>query len=575
MCGDCRLLARLRDRFDFMNPGELKLLELLKADEESGVISFQHRRMLIFDADAMGLLRQELIEALGLERARHLLTRFGYACGYRDALTSKELFDWKSDSDWWAAGPRLHMLEGIVQVRLLRSQVGKDAGVFDVEAEWLHSYEAEQHLRHIGQSDAPVCWTLTGYASGHSSAVFGSEVCCFETECVGKGDARCLVEVRATAALNDQQRALAEYHRPANINAEFQRLLDELEQREKALAAQQERAQSLESHVLYLREALREEYNFEEMVGASPAFRKVVREVEQVAWSDSTVLICGETGTGKELIANAIHARSARQNRPFITVNCAALPAGLAESELFGHEKGAFTGAHQRKLGRFQLADGGTIFLDEVSELPPETQAKFLRVLQQGEFERVGGSQTIKVDARVLAATNQPLERLVAEGKFRADLFYRLNVFPIVLPPLRERREDIVLLANYFAQKFRARLNKKISSIDAASLERLQNYDWPGNVRELEHVIERAVLLAEGEVLFIDLPLGREGRATPNVAAVPSSTQLRTLDEIERDYIAEVLRRTQGAIAGKGGAAEILGLPPSTLRDRMKKLGLK
>ena len=522
-----------------MNPDELKLLELLKADKETGVIRFKHRRMLIFDADALGLLRKELIETLGLERARRLLTRFGYACGYRDALTSKKLFHWQSDADWLATGPRLHTLEGIVQARLLRLQMDKGGGVFEAEAEWLHSYEAEQHLKHIGHSDSPVCWTLTGYASGHTSAVFGSEVCCFEKECVGQGDARCLVEGRATTEHSDQMRALVEYHRPDNINAEFRRLLDDLEQREKELAAHEEKVKALESQVLYLQETINEEYNFGEMVGASPAFKKVVQGVEKVAWSDSTVLICGETGTGKELIAHAIHARSSRNNRPLITVNCAALPAGLVESELFGHEKGAFTGAIQRKLGRFQVADGGTIFLDEVGELPLETQAKFLRALQQGEVERLGGTQTIKVDVRVLAATNRPL------------------------------------FANYFAQKFRARLNKKISSIDSASLERLQDYAWPGNVRELEHVIERSVLLAEGEILSVDWLLGREERSTMKVAAVPASTKLRTLEEMERDHIVEVLRRTQGAVAGKGGAAEILDLPPSTLRDRMKKLGLK
>ena len=558
-----------------MNPSELKFLELLKADEESGVIRFKHRRMLIFDADAMGLLRKELIETLGLERARRILTRFGYACGYRDALTSKELFDWQSDADWLAAGPRLHTLEGIVQARQLRLQMDKGGGFLEGETEWRHSYEAEQHLKHIGHSDSPVCWTLTGYASGHSTAVFGSEVCCFEKECVGKGDARCLVQGRSVTAQSIEMRALLEYQRPYNFDAEFQHLLNELERREKELAAQEERARKLESHVLYLQEVIKEEHNFEEMVGASPAFKKVVQDVEKVAGSDSTVLICGETGTGKELIAHAIRARSSLNNRPLITVNCAALPTGLVESELFGHEKGAFTGATQRKLGRFQLADGGTIFLDEVGELSLETQTKFLRVLQQGEFERLGGTQAIKVDVRVLAATNQPLERLVAEGKFRSDLFYRLNVFPINLPPLRERREDIVRLTNHFTLKFRSRLKKNISSIDSASLERLQNYDWPGNVRELEHMIERAVLLAEGEILFVDLPLGREERSAMSLTAVPAPTKLRTMEEMERDYVGEVLRRTQGAIAGKDGAAEILGLPPSTLRDRMKKLGIK
>src|SRR5262245_46358554 len=550
-----RVHLEVSGRFPSMRASDLKLLELLKADEESGVIRFKHRRMLIFDADAMGLLRRELIETLGLERARRILTRFGYACGYRDALTSKELFDWESDDDWWAAGPRLHQLEGIVQARMLRSQMDRASRFLEAEAEWLHSYEAEQHLKHIGRSDSPVCWTLTGYASGHATAVFGSDVCAFETECVGKGDARCLVEARGINNLSEQMRALLEYHRPYSFEAEFQHLLTELERREKELALQEERAKTLESHVLYLQETIKEEHNFEEMVGASPAFKRVVQDIEKVAGSDSTVLICGETGTGKELIANAIHARSSRTTGPFITVNCAALQAGLVESELFGHEKGAFTSALQRKLGRFQLADAGTIFLDEVGELSLETQTKFLRVLQQGEFERLGGTQAIKVDVRVLAATNQPLERLVAEGKFRSDLFYRLNVFPIVLPLLRERREDIMLLTNHFTQKFRSRLKKNISSIDSKSVERLQNYDWPGNVRELEHVIQRAVLLADGEILRVDPPLGREERPATSVASGAAPTELRTLEEIERDYIREVLRRTQGAVAGKSGAA--------------------
>jgi transcriptional regulator with GAF, ATPase, and Fis domain len=330
----------------------------------------------------------------------------------------------------------------------------------------------------------------------------------------------------------------------------------------------------LESQVIYLQESLNETYNVRELVGVSPGFKRVMHDVEQVAGSDATVLLTGETGTGKELIARAIHARSSRRQRPLVTVNSAALPAGLVESELFGHEKGAFTGAVQRRLGRVEVANGATIFLDEVGEIPLDVQAKFLRVLQEGEFERVGGTQTIKVDVRVIAATNQPLERLVAEGKFRSDLFYRLNVFPITLPPLRERRDDIRLLTNYFAQKYRARFKKKILSIEQQSLDRLMQYRWPGNVRELEHVIERAVLLANGEVLTINLPLS-DGEHAAQPTTEPAQRELVSLEEMERRYIREVLEQTGGVIAGKGGAAEILDLPASTLRSRMKKLGLR
>lgn len=561
-------------------------MELLQIDEAAGTIYFNNRRMLIFDADALGFLRKELIESLGFAGARHILVRFGYARGYRDALTMKEMFNWDTVEDWWKAGKRLHSIEGIVGVNPVRFNVDKEKGVFEVEAEWINSYEAEQHLKHVGRSDTPACWTLIGYAGGYSSAVFGDDVFYFETECIARGDERCYVVGKTVSDKGSEaaQIAMEYYHikdfdkeieHIVNDRANLQSLLLELDRSSRDLAREQERVRALESQVYFLQEAINQNYNLEEMVGVSPTFKQVMRDVEKVAPSDATVLITGETGTGKELIARAIHSRSARRTRPIITVNCAALPSGLVESELFGHEKGAFTGAVQRKLGRFELANGATIFLDEIGELPLDTQAKFLRVLQQGEFERVGGTQTIKVDARVLAATNRPLAQLVEEGKFRSDLFYRLNVFPINIPPLRERGEDIVLLTNYFAQKFRARFKKNITSISQASLDRLRNYSWPGNVRELEHIVERAVLLSEGDVLTIDLPLVREAAASSSVSAANAPRRLVTLDELERDYIEQVLRHTGGMIAGKGGAADLLGLPASTLRSRMKKLGVK
>jgi formate hydrogenlyase transcriptional activator len=343
------------------------------------------------------------------------------------------------------------------------------------------------------------------------------------------------------------------------------------------------------SEVLPTRESLRatatrpipdtEAPELEEPIGVSAAFKRALQQVAQVGPTDATVLITGETGTGKELIARRLHAVSARRQRALVVVNCAALPASLVESELFGHERGAFTGALQRRLGRFELAHGGTIFLDEVGELPLEVQAKLLRVLQEREVDRVGGTSPVKVDVRVIAATNQPLERLVAEGRFRADLFYRLNVYRLALPALRERREDIWLLADHFVRRFRARFAKAVRSIDEGSMERLLGYEWPGNVRELEHAIERAVLLAEGAELHIEVPAdgptGRAETAGPVPSAAPVAAPLVSLAEQERQYIQEVLRRTGGQVAGKGGAAEILGLPTSTLRSRMTKLGLR
>jgi transcriptional regulator with GAF, ATPase, and Fis domain/predicted hydrocarbon binding protein len=557
-----------------MNPRDLKLLELLTVDEAAGTLHFAHRRLLLFDADAMGLLRKELIETLGLERARRVLTRFGYACGYRDALTSREMSDWSNLAEWWAAGPRLHTLEGVVSVRVLHAQIDQASGRFDVEAEWHNSYEAEQHRTHIGMSDAPVCWTLTGYASGHATAVFGQEVFCYEPECVGKGDARCRVIAQAADVADLTVQALKADYRVENVEAELRRLLEALEQQAKALAQQQAKVSILETQLSSLREVLHDVTGVTELVGTSAAFRQVLQLVERVAPSDTTVLLCGETGTGKDMIARALHARSARREQPLITVNGAALPTGLVESELFGHEKGAFTGAVQRRLGRFEAADGGTLFLDEIGDVPLEAQAKLLRVLEQGTFERLGSTHTRTVNVRLVAATNQPLEQLVTAGKFRTDLFYRINVFPIHLPPLRERPEDIELLAHYFAQKFRTRLKKQITAIDARTLASLRAYPWPGNIRELEHLIERAVLLADGEVLTVDVPLHPGERATGRESEPLTASPWTTLRAMERAYIADVLRHTHGRIAGPGGAAEILGLPASTLRHRLKKLGL-
>jgi DNA-binding NtrC family response regulator len=557
-----------------MNPTNLKLLELLTVDDAAGTLHFAHRRMLLFDADAMGLLRKELVETLGLQRARRILIRFGYACGYRDALTSKEVVDWSNLAEWWAAGPRLHTLEGVVRVHVRRVEIDKVHNTFDVEAEWHNSYEAEQHRTHIGVSDTPVCWTLTGYASGHSTAVFGQEVFCYEQECVGKGDACCRVIARAADAANPQVQALRADYRVENVEAELGRVLEALEQQAKALAQQQAKVSSLESQLSSLREALHDTNGAAELVGTSAVFRQVLQLVERVAPSDTTVLLCGETGTGKDMMARVLHARSARQEQPLITVNCAALPTGLVESELFGHEKGAFTGAVQRRLGRFEAADGGTLFLDEIGDLPLEAQAKLLRVLEHGAFERLGSTHTITVNVRLVAATNQPLEQLVAEGKFRADLFYRVNVFPIHLPSLRERPEDIGLLTHYFAQKFRTRFKKQITRIDPRTLARLRAYPWPGNVRELEHLIERAVLLADGEVLTVDVPLSTGARTAVQGHESVRAGSWTTLTAMERAYIADVLRHTHGRIAGPDGAAELLGLPASTLRHRLKKLGL-
>jgi len=341
----------------------------------------------------------------------------------------------------------------------------------------------------------------------------------------------------------------------------------------------------LEAQNTYLIEEIKEAHNFEEIVGQSRALAEMIEKVKLVASTDSTVLILGETGTGKELVARAVHSTSERRNRPLVKVNCAVLPTGLIESELFGHEKGAFTGATDHRIGRFELAHGGTIFLDEIGDMPADVQVKLLRVLQEHEFERLGGSDSIKVDVRVIAATNRDLLRSIAEGAFRQDLYYRLNVFPVLLPPLRERPEDILPLVHYFVRRFSLKIGRKITRIPRETMERLVSYYWPGNVRELENVIERSVILSQGSELEVApgvLPDSAAVHHTPAAAPLaaqgekrPVSPAPQSLDQVERTHILEVLMRTSWRIEGPEGAAALLNLNPSTLRSRMKKLGVR
>jgi PAS domain S-box-containing protein len=332
---------------------------------------------------------------------------------------------------------------------------------------------------------------------------------------------------------------------------------------ERVLAERERNQLRQQNH--YLREEIKTEYDFDEIVGGSPALRAALTKVRQVAATDATVLITGETGSGKELIARAIHNSSPRRERPLIKLNCAALPTGLIESELFGHERGAFTGALERRIGRFALADGGTIFLDEIGDIPADVQVRLLRVLQEHEFEPVGSPKTLKVDVRVIAATNRNLEQAVAAGSFRADLYYRLNVFPIAVPPLRARTDDIPLLAHYFVDRHARKIGRTITGIAPATLELLAAYPWPGNIRELENVIERAVIVAAGPTLELDAAV-----LGPTPAAARGS-----LAANEQDHIRQALDRSGWVIEGDRGAAKTLGLHPNTLRSRMKKLGIK
>ncbi len=367
----------------------------------------------------------------------------------------------------------------------------------------------------------------------------------------------------------------------AAIAIENVRLFNEIQEQRRQLEEQNTRLRvEIEAHnqskrtIECLVDEMRSRHDVIEILGESPKVRNLLEHVEQVARTDSTVLIQGETGTGKELIAVAIHTRSNRVDHPFIKINCAALPRELVESELFGHERGAFTGATQQRRGRFELADGGTLFLDEVGELPLETQPKLLRVLQKQEFERVGATRPIRTDVRLIAATNRNLEQQVSAGAFRADLYYRLNVFPLVLPPLRERRDDIPRLIRHFLERAARKLGKPLADVSPEFLEQAMAYDWPGNVRELENFVERCAILAKSPVLESVAPLETRYTTVATKAAVaqPSS---KSLEDVERSYILHVLEQTRWAIEGERGAARILGLNPSTLRSRLRKLGLR
>jgi DNA-binding NtrC family response regulator len=520
-----------------MKAEDLKLLELLDFKPDEGLIHFKDRRMLIFDADALGLLRKELIESFGAEAARGILTRFGYANGYQDAITTKELFDWENEKEWWYTGPALHTMEGKLKANPQKVIFDKERNKFRVEAYWDRSYEAEQHLRHIGESNIPVCWTLVGYASGHATACFGEEVYFVEKRCLGMGDDRCEILAQTAREWGDEIKPDLQYFQSVQVMEELSHLAEELKRKEKELARHRKELKRLKDRV---------ELDVPpDLVVKSLGMQKVIDLAQRVARVDTTVLISGESGTGKERISNFIHERSPRSKGPFVAINCGALPEQLLESELFGHRKGSFTGATEDRKGLFEAARGGTIFLDEVGMTSSSTQVKLLRALQEREVRPLGQDTSVKVDVRVIAATNEDLDVMVKEKRFRNDLYYRLKVVSVEIPPLRERREDILPLARIFVNRYCSLLEKEDCSLDPESLDILVGYSWPGNVRELENAIERAVVLAKDcKLTTSDLPPEVRGiTLTPDLL---SSDSVVPLKEMEKRYIQSVLERNQG-----------------------------
>ncbi|ACO79245.1 sigma54-dependent activator protein [Azotobacter vinelandii CA] len=550
-------VQRLIERFN--------LRSRLRFDIDAGQIWLDESRMLLFHAKAVGALRRELFDSLGAKRAQGLLFRMGFAAGQQDADLASKLLGEGDNYDVFQIGPELHAFEGLVKTVLMDAHIDWEQGCFFGEAKCENSWEAESHLQQFGIGEDTACWTLAGYASGYVTRFFRRFIVFRETQCTCRGDPHCVLVGKPVEAWGDD--AYLEYCRPQDLEPSLRELQRELWQ---------------------LRGGQREQHAPGRLVGASPGFRTAFDLLGKAARTPITVLLLGETGVGKEVFARWLHENSERAEQPFVAVNCAAIPNDLIESELFGVQKGAFTGAQQSRPGRFERADGGTLFLDELGDLSSSAQVKLLRVLQTGEVERLGDDKARKVDVRLVAATNVDLQRAMAEGRFRADLYYRLATYPVTIPPLRERKSDIPLLVAALLEKYAPIYHKKLPGLTDRAMQALMAHRWPGNVRELENLIERAVLLVpsgtriEVEHLFAGcLP------APPCGAAVDRQGLVGNADEARRELLYDSLlddgfdlqahearllelavRRAKGNLTH---AARLLGITRRQLAYRLKQ----
>lgn len=546
------------------------LTSLIHFQSTEGKIWLGEQRMLLLQVSAMANFRREMVNTLGIERAKGFFLRMGYQSGLKDAELAWKLRPNASEYDMFLAGPQLHSLKGLVKARPTEVDIDKESGRFYVEVEWIDSFEVEICQTELGLMQDPVCWTLLGYACAYSSAFMGREIIFKEVSCRGCGGDKCRV-IGKPAEEWDDVASFKQYFKSDPI-------IEELYE--------------LQSQLVSLRTNLDKQEGQYYGIGQTPAYQTVRKMMDKAAQGKVSVLLLGETGVGKEVIARSVHLRSKRAAEPFVAVNCAAIPPDLIESELFGVEKGAFTGATQSRMGRFERADKGTIFLDEVIELSPRAQASLLRVLQEGELERVGDNRTRKIDVRVIAATHEDLAEAVKAGRFRADLYYRLNVFPVAIPALRERREDIPLLAEHFLQRFHQEYGKRTLGLSDKALEACLHYSWPGNIRELENVIERGIILTDPNesisvpALFPRAPeepqTASERVSSDGVLIQPGngqgswSSQLLSsglsLDEIEESLMREAMQQANQNVSG---AARLLGLSRPALAYRLKKIGIE
>ncbi|MGZ0714892.1 sigma 54-interacting transcriptional regulator [Pseudomonas palleroniana] len=558
--GDSRQLS------DSSSPTPAELTDCLFFSPEDGRIWLNDQRMLLLHSSAFGALRGEVIERLGLEQARGLFTRTGYACGARDARLIRERWPQADAAAVFRAGTHLHTLEGMTKVEPLYFKFDADSGFYEGEFLWHHSCEADEHVSAYGVGQDPVCWTETGYAIGFVSGLFGQLVVFREVECRGMGHRSCRVVGKTVEQWGDAEQDL----RYLNVSqAVTGPAAAPLRHSPAGSAVGASQAQPL--------------------VGASAAFNAAMQALQRVALTPATVLISGESGVGKEMFARQLHQLSGRRDGPFVALNCAAIPDNLIEAELFGVERGAYTGATHSRPGRFERAEGGTLFLDEITSLSLAGQSKLLRALQEREIERVGGVRGITVDVRVVAATNIDLRKAVADGAFREDLFYRLNVYPIALPPLRERRDDIPLLINAFLTRFCQEYARTAAGLTMRALKVLLRYDFAGNVRELQNLIERGLIASdEGQAidlvhLFRNEPLPADAYgldphgSLSNTGPVSPPALLDTLGQLDQGFsidglearlIQEALQQNAGNLAA---AARLVGLSRAQFAYRLKK----
>lgn len=517
-------------------PDIADLISRLHFSPEDGHIWLHDQRMLLLHASAMGVLRRELIESLGLERARGLLTRIGYNSGAHDAELARRIRPNAKLTDMFVVGPQLHMLEGMVAVEPARLEMDVERGRYYGEFLWTNSSEDEEHVRIYGIGAEAACWMLIGYASGYTSVFMGRPVLYREVECRAMGDTRCRIIGKPADEWGEEAE---DDHRFFQAEAFTQGIFG---------AGRSRPGDGPDAHPA-------SPFKDDTVLGVSAGFNAVCHMVKRVAPTRATVLFLGESGVGKEVFARTLHRISSRADGPFVAVNCAAIPEALVEAELFGVERGAYTGASQARPGRFERADGGTLFLDEIGILSSTAQGKLLRALQEGEIERVGGTQTRRVDVRVVAATNLNLKDEARAGRFREDLFFRLNVFPVTVPSLRERREDIPVLMNHFLHKFAERHGRQVTGFTERAISSMLGYNWPGNIREMQNMIERAVILApENGAVDIGHIFSNSEKTKETIFGLGNGGTLTSSSELESTNTFEGEDRTRERVSKKVSA---------------------